>query len=73
MKITIVKFKDGKYGIRKKSFINPTEFKDLNTPDYWWPLSFLQYSKDIKGTKEKVIEIYNNLMDEGKEVIFHGE
>lgn len=69
MKMKIVKFKDGKYAIRRidrrttlLEFLMSAylfEYKDLDSP-YWFGINDL-YFKDCKGTKKQCIAEFRKL------------
>lgn len=64
--IKIVKFKDGKYGIRKGVF--NFSFKELSG-DYWWTRNSGFFS-ECKGNLKEVEKAWNNLFDYG-EVVYN--
>lgn len=68
----IVKFKDGKFGIRRFNLFFGYEYLDLNHDDaqYWWTrgdIFFNDCKKDLPTCQKK----YNQLKDKGK--IYKGE
>jgi hypothetical protein len=70
MKARIVKFKDGRFGIRKWSFgYFGYIFKDLVNDQFWWPQNykyFYKYEDDIKSEDiGKVTKIYESMYDNG--------
>ena len=60
----IVKFKDGKYGIRKFDFLSKSyKFLDPITL-FWWPIDSI-YINDCKGGLKTVKKVYDRLTDIG--------
>jgi hypothetical protein len=62
MKLEIVKFKNGKYAVRKSGFFIDTGYKSLKE-DYWWSIEFAY--EYCQGTLEEIKEVYNRLTDYG--------
>lgn len=63
MKIEMVKFMDGKYGIRKTNFFFFKRYKDLYLTRCW--SAFGTTLSSCKGSFEDVKQIYLNLTDKG--------
>lgn len=62
----IVKFKDGRYGIRKGNFITGYKFISLNTFLEWKGRKEIE--KYCKGTFEEAKEAHSKLTDNGKPI-----
>lgn len=53
----IVKFKDGKYGVRQWSLFDfGYLFLDLNSPKFWWGPDKHFFRNDCRGTLDEVRE-----------------
>lgn len=69
MIIEIVKFKDGKYGVKKTSFFGfNAQYKDLvpNT-HYWWNHGG-DFFESCRGTEEEATAMYDYITDMGEPV-----
>jgi len=63
----IVKFEDGRYGIRKKSY-GVYRFLDLQTGlNFWWSQD-CEYFNCCKGNYEEVKKAYLEINDPGKPI-----
>jgi hypothetical protein len=63
----IVKFKDGKFGIRKGSrWMFGYSFKDLKS-SHWWSAG-VKWFDDCKGSREEVERVLNSMYDIGEVV-----
>ena len=63
----LVKFKDGKYGLRKWGLFLGFQFLDLEDIGYWW--SSLKHVKNhCKGTIKQCLEAIEENGDYGKVV-----
>ncbi len=63
----IVKFRNGKYAIRKWCFFGGYEYKDLKNKCHWWGKEDI-YFNDCMGTLEEVKKGWNFLNDSGRVV-----
>lgn len=59
-KIEVVKFKDGKYGIRKTLWFVNYVFYDFASPVNWWKITS-RWINDCKVDKDVAMETYNRL------------
>lgn len=69
-KFTKVRFNDGTFGIRKRNilfFWCSPEFVDLSMPRLSWELGH-KYSKDCRGSEERVDAVLETLTDFGTPV-----
>lgn len=65
----IVKFNDGKYGIRRWTLFGLFEFKDVQNTGYnWWHSKGASMFRNCRGEKEEVERIYDLLTDYGEAV-----
>jgi len=65
----IVKFKNGKYGIRRHSVFFVYEFCDLRADGtYWWETNSLNKLKYSEGNLDDVIKLCEQLKDNGKPI-----
>lgn len=68
MRLEIVKFANGKYGIRKTSLFGMHTYLDLRETRYWWPLGS-QFMESCQAEElEKVQETYARFVDKGMPV-----
>lgn len=65
MKPEIVKFANGKYGIRKTSLFGMHTYLDFRETRYWWPLGSQFMASCQKKDLEEVQEIYALYVDKG--------
>ncbi len=63
----IVKFKNGKYAIRKIDWMSLCYTYYDSRNNYWWSKNNECYHYCL-GTKEEVEEVFNRLTDHGEEV-----
>lgn len=67
MKMKIVRFKNGKYGIRRFNvFRMKHEFKDLKD-EYWWEQGS-RLMPHCQGSEEAVREVFDMITDKGERV-----
>ena len=64
--IKLVKFENGKYGVRK-GWIN-YEYRQLGVYNNWWYAREHSEYQHCQGTREAAITIYELLMDIGEEI-----
>ena len=62
----IVKFKNGKYALRRFSLFG-WEYMDLrDNEDYWWYRSSAPYLNCLSNNLTEITAIYNRLTDKGE-------
>lgn len=60
MKGEIVRFENGKYGIRYKRFLFPIyAYRDLNTPQFTWSRAN-KFFPECQGSLQRVWNIFNS-------------
>jgi len=63
MKVEIVKFKDGTYAVRKKTWFGSYKYLDKDAGDpYWWDRDHMPYAK---VTLEEARELHKAVFDIG--------
>ena len=66
MKIRLVKFKDGKYGIRQGTYFSGYKFFDLRADSvYWWATTSRHFEKDCRTSKDSATRAFDLLTDKG--------
>ena len=63
--ITIVKFVNGNWGIRRGWLFYT--YKDLKSNKYWWSRKDNYYT-DCQGTEKRTKQVYSLMLDAGEEV-----
>ena len=63
----LVRFKDGKYGIRKGQ-LGRYLYKDLKTHGHWWDKHQSYFMTDCRASKTKAMEKFINSDDTGTPV-----
>ena len=66
MKIEIIQFQDGTFGVRRY-FLNRFEFADFRTLGLWWA-NDSKFIADCHGTHEQALSAYRQMTDTGTPV-----
>lgn len=63
MKIELVKFSNGQYGIRKYVFLMGYQYKDLreSAESNWWWGKDNSYFRDCQSTRDKAVKAYKDM------------